>query len=372
MNHSHSPSATVSTALAMLFCMARIVSSQVVAAPPVAPVSGTDVRFTDEQLRNLVAPFALYPDPLLAQVLPASTYPVQVVLGARWLRAHPSPSEAAIDAMPDVEPCVKALLHYPPVLFRMDESLDSLQSLGIAFLNQQPDVMKAIQELRLQAQIAGKLKDTPQQQVIAADNNVEIQPANPQIIYVPQYDQQTVYVPGDDSQEYLFGAGFPLGIWLDNSLDWQNGWVAGGGGWHHGWERDHGRSGYAGQVGSISRPWERDRSQPMPMHAAPPAMSTSTGVRPGYEQTRIPAFSQNAFNGYRSGAGVEREINRAQQSRPAAPARSVQRTEPARQAPARVFRSQGGGRAVQAQSARGHASMGASRGGGGGGGGRRR
>ncbi|MGD0140833.1 MAG: DUF3300 domain-containing protein, partial [Tepidisphaeraceae bacterium] len=97
-----------------------------IAAPPVAP--SESVILTDAQLQSLVAPIALYPDPLIAQILPASTYPVQVALAARWLQANPNPTEALIDAQ-DMEPSIKAMLHYPTVLAMMNDQLDWTQSL---------------------------------------------------------------------------------------------------------------------------------------------------------------------------------------------------------------------------------------------------
>jgi Protein of unknown function (DUF3300) len=100
------------------------------------------VLLNKTEMEQLVSPIALYPDPLLAQMLPASTYPLDIRSAAKWLRVHPNPGEAAIDTQA-LEPSVKALLHCPTVLLMMNRWIDWTQQLGLAFLNQQADVMSA-------------------------------------------------------------------------------------------------------------------------------------------------------------------------------------------------------------------------------------
>ncbi|MGE0735516.1 MAG: DUF3300 domain-containing protein [Alphaproteobacteria bacterium] len=156
----------------------------------------------DQQLEQLLAPIALYPDALLAQVLTASTYPLEVVQANRWVKANPAAKgkvlEDAMQLQP-WDPSVKALTSVPQVLAMMDQKLDWTQQLGDAFLAQQEDVMRAVQVLRERARAAGRLQTTPQQvvttRIIEQQTIVYIEPANPEIIYVPVYDPYVIYGP---------------------------------------------------------------------------------------------------------------------------------------------------------------------------------
>lgn len=151
-----------------------------------------------EQLQQLVAPIALYPDSLVAQILAASTFPEQVVQADRWLQAHPNlKGEAlaqAVDQQP-WDPSVKALTAFPSVLGNMDKNLSWTSSLGDAYYNQQQDVMDAIQVMRQRAQEAGNLKTTPQQVITTQGSTIIIEPASPDVVYVPAYDPWLVYGP---------------------------------------------------------------------------------------------------------------------------------------------------------------------------------
>jgi uncharacterized protein DUF3300 len=152
------------------------------------------------QLDQLVAPIALYSDPLLAQVLMASTYPLQIVEATRWAQANTSLSGAALTQALASEPwdeSVKALVATPTVLAMMSQKLDWTQNLGTAVAAQQSDVMAAIQRLRQQAQAHGTLKTTSQQIVNVSTTGpapvIEVSPAQPEVIYVPYYDPAVVY-----------------------------------------------------------------------------------------------------------------------------------------------------------------------------------
>jgi Protein of unknown function (DUF3300) len=288
------------------------------------------------------------------------------VLAARWLQANPHPTEALIAAQ-DIEPSIKAMLHYPTILAMMDDRIAWMQSLGVAFLNQQPDLMRAIQEMRVKAQSAGSLKTTPQQQVVTEGDDIEIQPVDSNIVYVPQYDAQTVYEGDDESGDYLaFGNGYPEGLWLDNDIDWNNGWVADGDGWGYGWGGSAGGRGraWAGEDRPITKPWARNQAEPLPVHTRPPNQDKAGRVAPGYEESGIRADAPGAFQGYQNRVGIQRAVNRAQQSRPAFQSRGAPQGSRMQ-----AFHPEGNGHSEAAQSARG----GASRGGGGhgGGGGRR-
>ena len=154
--------------------------------------------FSQAQIEQTLAPIALYPDPLLSQILMASTYPLEVVEAARWSRSHADlTGEDAVRAAvnEDWDPSVKSLLAFPHVLARMDEDLQWLQTLGDAFLAQEPQVMDAVQNLRRRAQLAGNLRSDERQRIVETGPLLVVQPADPQIIYVPYYDPRVVYGP---------------------------------------------------------------------------------------------------------------------------------------------------------------------------------
>jgi hypothetical protein len=154
-------------------------------------------------MQQLVAPIALYPDALVAQILAASAYPTQIVEAQRFLQENPNLKDKDLgDAVnqQDWDPSVKALTQFPSVLANLDKNLSWTSELGDANLNQQADVMQAVQFMRRKAQEAGNLKTTPQQTVTDQGDDVDIQPANPQVVYVPEYDPELIY-------------GYPVGIW---------------------------------------------------------------------------------------------------------------------------------------------------------------
>ncbi|MEM5329578.1 DUF3300 domain-containing protein [Paraburkholderia sp. JHI2823] len=159
--------------------------------------------YKPEELEALVAPIALYPDSVLAQVLMASTYPLEIVQAARWVKEHPKvKGDDAVKAVQDQpwDTSVKSLVAFPQALEPMNEKLDWTQKLGDAFLAQEKDVLAAVQRLRARAQDAGNLKSNEQQQVVVeqppaqgGQTIVKIEPANPEVIYVPAYNPTVVY-----------------------------------------------------------------------------------------------------------------------------------------------------------------------------------
>ena len=160
------------------------------AYPPQAQALGA------EQLEQLVAPIALYPDTLVAQVLAASTYPAQVADADRWLeyQGHASPEQIAAGAdAQSWDPSVKALTAFPQVLAQLDRNQQWTTDLGNAYYNQPQDVLGAVQVLRQRAASAGNLQSTPQEQVNYDQGNIELYPGNPQVVYVPSYDPWSVY-----------------------------------------------------------------------------------------------------------------------------------------------------------------------------------
>ncbi len=324
--------------------------------PPVyAPVYGPPVMATPQivaplsagQIDDLVAPIALYPDALLAQLLPASTYPQQVTLAAQWLQYNPNPSEIVIE-MQNWDASIKAMVHYPTVLQYMNTNLQWTEALGVAFLNQQAEVMQAIQQLRAQAVAAGTLQSTPQQQVISQNGTIWIEPANPQRMYVPQYDPNQVYSqqPGNFSGAGLtFSFGFAMGNWLNNNCDWRNNWISEGQNWRHNWRRDNrgqwirnrqfngGNDRRFGPVRAFPQRWRRNPREPLP--ALPLNMVQPGALRqyrgwPGYSprnrpdrrfhpgnhrRNLTPRPPPRMFGGnYRSDNNVIRAENRGRQS----------------------------------------------------------
>jgi hypothetical protein len=208
-----------------------------------APAQGAPApRYTQqtpEELQRLVAPIALYPDSLVAQILTAATFPEQVVEADRWVQAHPDLKGDDLGKAVDQEPwdpSVKALSGFPSILGNMDKNLSWTSSLGDAYYNQQQDVMTAVQVMRRKAQDSGNLKTTPQQNVTVQDSAIDIEPVDPEVVYVPAYDPWLIY-------------GYPIvawpgwypypGIWFDGPyLSWGIGfgigWYGGfGWGWGH-------------------------------------------------------------------------------------------------------------------------------------------
>jgi len=183
--------------------------------PPVAAQEAAQPPgFKPEEIEQLVAPIALYPDPLLAQILMASTYPLEIVQAARWAKERPNLKDKALeDALQQQswDPSVKSLTAFPQVLTMMSDQLDWTQNLGDAFLAQQKDVMDGVQRLRAKANAEGNLKTTPEQKVIVEQaaappvnvtvqqapapppQIIKIEPANPQVVYVPTYNPTVVY-----------------------------------------------------------------------------------------------------------------------------------------------------------------------------------
>ena len=152
--------------------------------------------FKQEELDQMLAPIALYPDDLLTQILMASTYPLEIIQAARWTSQNKDlKGDALTKALEKEEwdPSVKSLVNFPDVLSKMNENLEWIQKLGDAFLSQQKQVLDTIQNLRKKAQEAGNLKTTEQQKVVAQEDAIVIQPANPEVIYVPTYDPGVVY-----------------------------------------------------------------------------------------------------------------------------------------------------------------------------------
>jgi Protein of unknown function (DUF3300) len=202
----HIAQRALATLLALVLLFAAYPQSLVAQEQPgplQAPSGPPYQEQTPEQLRELVAPIALYPDSLVAQILAASTFPEQVVDADRWVQSHPDLKgedlAQAVNQLP-WDPSVKALAAFPSVIGNMDKNLSWTSSLGDAYYNQEQGVMDAIQVMRRRAQEAGHLNSTPEQTVTTEGSDIEILPVSPEIVYVPAYDPWIVY-------------GAPIGAW---------------------------------------------------------------------------------------------------------------------------------------------------------------
>jgi len=160
--------------------------------------SDQDYKFSTEELTQMLAPIALYPDALTAQILMASTYPLEVVEAERWrsqnLQLKGNDLDTALQNM-SWDPSIKSICHFPDILKSMSDKLDQTRKLGDAFLGQEEEVMAIIQELRGKAREQGNLKTTGEQKVIVEEEIIRIEPANPEVVYVPVYDPAYVYGP---------------------------------------------------------------------------------------------------------------------------------------------------------------------------------
>jgi len=334
----------LSTLLSAL-CFQTLFAQQDAQPPQVPP----HAQQTPDQLQQLVAPIALYPDSLVAQILAASTFPEQVVEADRWLQAHPEVKGdalgQAIDPQP-WDPSIKALAAFPSVLGNMDKNLSWTSSLGDAFYNQQQDVMNAVQVMRQRAQAAGNLQSTSHQTVDDQDSTITIQPTSTEVVYVPAYDPWLVY--GDPlvawpgwypypgiwfGGPYLaFGIGFDIGFvgafgwgWGEWGFDWRNRYPLYhhdryysrsntfynrnsyyGGGGERGVARDvregagASRAGYAGRTGEDARNPQASRGNPS---MARPFDGTEAAR--GYAGARDEsAIRSSAFSGYDHGGEV--------------------------------------------------------------------
>jgi hypothetical protein len=268
---------------------------------------------TAQQLQELVAPIALYPDMLIAQILAASTYPTQVVEADRFMKQNPNLSGDALAAQINPQwwdPSIKSLCQFPSVLKTMSDSLAWTSALGEAYYNQPNDVMAAIQVMRKRAMDAGTLKSTPQQKVEvqtasappsetapaqggvqqpAQQQVVVIQPAQPNTVYVPTYNPTTAYgapvaqPPGYSGTDVLaagvlgFGAGVLLGSLVNNgNNNWGCNWYGGYGG--YGGNVVYNRNVWVSNSNIVAGRWG------------------NAGYRPGYPGYRP------AYPGYRPGA----------------------------------------------------------------------
>jgi hypothetical protein len=262
--------------------------------------------FTREELEKLLAPIALYPDPLLAQLLPASAYPVQIVQVQRWLdknQALVAKKEFSGIDNQDWDPALKALARFPEIVKKMNADLDWTTDLGGAEVNQPQDVAEVIQALRTKAEAAGTLKTTDQQTVermeaLAPESSapqgatapqaeasyITIQPTDPSTVYVPTYDPVAAYQPYTGIAPLLgFGAGIAVGaLWNNNYWNWGTGAIypptwAGYSGWRGNVNNGNINVGNNVNIGNSTKPW-RPNSNYRPGMGSKPGIGAN---RPG-------------------------------------------------------------------------------------------
>jgi hypothetical protein len=335
-----------------------------------ARASSDDIqKFTDDELRPLVAPIALYPDALLAQVLPACAYPIDIAEANRFVQTSKNSTVPPRDVSWDSS--VVALLHYPTVLKRMSDDISWTERLGVAVTYQMDDVSDTIQQVRAEAQAAGNLVSNDKQVVVQDRTYITIVPANPEIIYVPTYEPDVIYVR-HERPIISFGIGFGSGLWLSNEFDWRYHRIGISSSWYNGGWRRESRSNYYwrapsrsipswysrgarrsvgptsnygyrydrtpdrgrdGRFNTPSRPTYRSAPiQPPDRHNGPGRPSS------GYRSNSTPSYSEG-FD--RNGSQIRRDANRGgnsrqqAQPRPAQPAPTPAPAVPNRVVPAR-------------------------------------
>ncbi len=345
---------------------------------PAAAAPAEQQTLTPQALESMVAPIALYPDTLLSQVLVACTYPLEVVEAQQWLDQNKSlTGTALVDAAKNQtwDPSIQALVAFPDVLKRLNSDIRWTTDLGNAFLAQQTDVMAAVQRLRARAKDSGKLTDTPQAKVVTEDQNgqsaIEIQPTDPQVVYVPTYDPGYFWGPPPPLYPWpgLFypGIGFGWGWGPGIHLGFYFGGCCGYGGW--GW-----RPGWFGGGGVFVNGGFFHRYGFAEIHGVG-AHGSSAWVHDAAHRGAVP-YPRSVASRYQGAAGA----NARAAARPSAESVRSNMSRPsaneARPNNHSAFGGVNNGSQARVQSDHGHASMGsarsapAPRSGGGGGGGR--
>jgi hypothetical protein len=414
---------SIALAILLLFPIHAMAQTQ---TPPAPSASGTQL-LKPQQLDQLVAPIALYPDPLLAEVLMASAYPLDIVQAERWLQSHKNLKGDQLKAAigkEDWDDSIKSLMATPDVLAMMSEKLDWTEKLGDAVVAQQPDVMDAIQRLRAKAQANDKLQSTKQQKVVV--NQVEgkqliaIEPTDPETVYVPYYDPAVVYGgwPYPDYPPYYwppppyigygllatglaFGAGYALGSWWSGgywggNINWSGGGnninitppgnrpanpisgVGNGNRWQP--RVDHQQAGnrggqrdFRGNRGQqVLNPGGKPGNRPGAENRPSNRPSTKPGTKPGGGRTNVGSNRPNKGAHVSHRGQGQRQSSKARTSHRAANARPSHRAGGGRQH-ANIGRGGRGGGGLRAHGGGGRAAArgGGGRGGGGRGGGRR-
>jgi hypothetical protein len=327
--------------------IAQDATAPAAAAAP-APAAPAAPAFSQEQLDQMLAPIALYPDSLVMQIIMASTYPLEVVEADRWRGKNATLEGDALKTAVEAEgwdPSVQALIAFPDLLGRMSENLDWTQDLGDAFLSQQDAVLDTVQALRKQAYDAGNLKSGEQQTVTVEQSTqvIQIEPAQPEVVYVPQYNSAAVYGTPPPAQPYYptantytgtdmlmtgalsFGAGLLIGNLISDDDDWDCDWddhyVYGGGG-HNDVDINIDGDvtiGNSVNVGSGNRqPWQHNPSHRRGVQYRDPktrqSFANTPGARPALDRNSALGNSRGTLG---SGGGLgQGSASLAQQNKP--------------------------------------------------------
>jgi Protein of unknown function (DUF3300) len=345
--------------LAILFA-ASVASAQDYGQPP-PPAYGQTYEqapaarpFSQEELEQMLAPIALYPDSLLSQILMASTYPLEVVEAARWSRANPGlqgDQAVAAAAQFDWDPSVKSLTAFPQILLVMDQRLEWMQRLGDAFLAQQAQMMDTVQYLRRKAYDAGNLRTNEEIQVEPVAQAIDINFANPEVVYVPYYDPTVVYGPWWwPSYPPVYWAPWPgyalsyqPGLYWGPAIGVSFGFFFGAVNWHshrvdviHNdyYDRRFARHRFEGRGREAITPW---RHEPEHRRNVP---YRSPEVRQHFGPENRPAETRERYRGYQAprsstGATMNRQIPHRETEPPRA-LQPAQRAVPNRNAPAQL------------------------------------
>ena len=324
-------------------------AAQPIPAGQLAPASEATSTLSEGQLDQLTAPIALYPDPLVGAILMAATYPLEIVEADRWLQ---EPGNAALTGdelsaalqQQSWDMSVKSLVPFPQILQMMDSDLEWTERIGDAFLAQQDAVMDSIQRLRQRAAGAGSLTSTPQEMIVTQDEDIDIEPADSAVVYVPCYDPSVVYgawpwpdypplyllpLPGDGICGTAW-IGFPIiaRFWVWNHWRWR----------HHELDVVAGPSGRMG-------PWQHD---PAHRHGVP---YRSAAVSARYQaESGAARRDVRGFPAATEGTEAARSTRAAGGAPQPAPARAA---APSVRQPAPAFESFGSGSEVRQEEARG-------------------
>jgi hypothetical protein len=354
------------------------------AAPSAAAAPEDATNLSNDQLDSLVAPIALYPDPLLAQVLVASTYPVDVMEAQQWLDQNSSLKGDELTAAAEKQswdPSVQALVVLPDALKRLSENIQWTTDLGDAFLAQESEVMDAVQRLRAKAKEAGKLDSSEQQKVetttVEDKTVIEIQPASTEVVYVPTYSPTVVwgpmyypypplyYPPYYGGAWIGFGVGIAIGIGISGGWGWGCGWHGGNNtiniNNNNNFVNHHNRQNNINRSGNSN--WQHNAQQRggTPYKDRATANKYGGASRGQSAQSRQGGFDRGGSSGSRGGSS---SFGAAGGS-----SRAGSRDIPTSRGSGSAFggsSSWGGGSGARTSSSRGSRSMGGMRGGGGG------
>ena len=281
---------------------------------------------SSEQLQELVAPIALYPDALIAQILAAATYPDQVVEAEKWMQQNKTLQGQQLAQEVDKQswdPSVKALTQFPAVLANMSQNLAWTSELGDAHLNQQQELSQAIQTMRQRAKQAGNLQTTSQEKVKTKGQTIVIEPSAPDVVYVPEYDPWLVYgaplavfpgwypYPGLflDGPGIAFGLGFGVGLFAGFGWGW-HGW---GYDWHHGGRVEYNHNTYISHSRTIVNRNSFNSTRGSFNHSAD-SRGRSFGGHEGFSSHTQAGTHSGAFSGFNHGGVARSNSFRGQSS----------------------------------------------------------